>query len=169
MSNEITKLEAAITEGLQLIGTIHDAVELANDKLNGLKELKETEESNIVKPVFPDNSIWYACNQQFLAVDMGLAAYDIEGMELIERQLKARKFVIEAINVANWDHGGNGFIVGECNYLFNYDHDIGKFFYYDSQRQLSETGLYLRGNALGEKLLNNPKFVENYKIMLGIS
>ena len=171
MNEEINKLEKEITEGLQLIGRIDKAVAQANDKLDELK--KEVE----VKPVFGGDYYidWSGGIQEKIGhtryTEIGALVGDLhpteESAKVDFNRRKARAYVIEAINKANWNRGGSGFKRGGSVFdNYTYCCEFGNFC--SNKTQYLEPLLYVRSDAVNT-LSNNEEFKENYKTMLGIN
>lgn len=171
MSNKekIAELENLISTGLDLIGVLNSKVNLADIEVDKLK--KEDE----VKPVFPDyvhseTTYVMVANNDLggsTAKDLGLTAYNEEGRLKIYEWLKARKFVIEAINRANG--GDNGFKPDEENYCLLYSHSEQRTLdYINIDNQTQDNEFYFRDLTVMLKLGMCPNFITAFKTMRGI-
>ncbi len=79
---------------------------------------------------------------------------------------RAKQYCLERINEVN--EGDNGFKCDSNNFFINYDHldhklQLGNDPYYQS----SEASEYIRTLETANQLINDPEFVENWKIFKG--
>lgn len=144
------------------------AVESYTNTMNeSLKNLERLEKDGEVKPVFPAND---GKGHDFVIVPnfgegarMGLTARSEKECDRMIARMKARAYVIEAINKANG--GLNGFIYGKDNYFYTYRHQTESIdWLLEDANQQVESCLFCRNLTL----IDNEEFKSAYKTMLGI-
>ena len=116
--NEIEKLEDA-NKAIWL-----EISKLSNQAVDNVDRIADLKKEQEVKPVFPEAGCgdfdWIIIERGETAFNLGMTAKDDDGITKIANQMKARKHIIEAINVAN--KGDNGFHTNNENWFIVIDH-----------------------------------------------
>lgn len=97
----------------------------------------------------------------------GRTFYTSEEAEAFAKRERARAYCLERINEVN--EGDNGFKKNGDNYIIDYDHDNGTVEYtWCDLDQGNEACEYIRTREAAEQLINDPEFVEQWKIWKGV-
>lgn len=146
-----------------------------------ITELEDKLSKPEVKPMFPFEGDFfivthlgnieskygfYGNNYKALALQ-GRTFYTREEAEAFTKLERARAYYLERINEVN--EGDNGFKKNGDNYIIEYDHESNITVYsWISPLQGNEACEYIRTREAAEQLINNPEFVEQFKIWKGV-
>lgn len=159
-----------------------EKVKVLEEELNKLRTIIDKPE---VKPLFPrsceegarfmvDNfgnvAELYEHSHNLLVENLatqGRTFYTREEAEAFAKRERAKVYCLERINEVN--EGDNGYKYGSINYLISFNHhteivDFGEFINIQPQ----ESNEYIRTEKAAEQLINDPEFVEQWKIWKGV-
>lgn len=163
-----------------------DLDEYKRDARSILEESKAAKPT--VKPLFPrsweEGALWLVSfTGEALPVDefgdvwlvrqaalQGRTFYTREAAEAFAKRERARRYCLERINEVNEvNEGDNGFDEYGDNYIIEYEHENASVGYtWCNLDQGNEACEYIRTRAAAEQLINDPEFVENWKLWKGV-